>query len=168
VAILKVARRNRSEVPHEILSVFRTLITVETIATRLEPAVHLQSTGQEILKDIILDDVFGRVEPVKIRSALVNTLAALNNAPEYLSQILTDSAQGRLGLSLNVTEHSHSAVTRDRRYKLLAAAIAAVGIAWLMGEPGLPSLCSIPASSLLAIALLSLYLYIIVLWRRLG
>jgi len=168
VAILKVARRNRSEVPHEMLSVFRTLITVETIATRLEPAVHLQSTGQEILKDIILDDVFGRVEPVKIRSALVNTLAALNNAPEYLNQILTDSAQGRLGLSLNVTEHSHSAVTRDRRYKLLAAAIAAVGIAWLMGEPGLPSLCSIPASSLLAIALLSLYLYIIVLWRRLG
>jgi hypothetical protein len=151
-----------------MLSVFRTLIDVETIAIRLDPAVHLQSTGQEILKDIILEDTFERVEPVKIRSAMVNIMAALNNAPEYLNQILTDAAQGRLGLTLNANEHPNSAATRDRRYKLLTAAIAAVGVAWLIGEPGLPSFGSVPASRLLAIMLSILYLCMIVLWRRLG
>jgi ubiquinone biosynthesis protein len=167
-AILRVARRNGFEVPHEMLSAMRALMAAETVAMRLDPTVHLQSAGQEVLKDIVLDDVFSRVEPVKIRSALVNMLAALNNAPEYLNQILTDSAQGRLGLSLTTTEHPHSAAARDRRYRLVAAAIAAVGVAWLMGEPGLPTLGSIPASRLLAIVLSILYLRIIVLWRRLG
>jgi ubiquinone biosynthesis protein len=168
VAILRAARRNQFDISGEMVSAFRTLIGVESIAMRLDPAVHLQSTGQEILKDIVLDDVFSRLEPVKIRSALVNMLAALNNAPEYLNLILTDAARGRLGLNLTTNEHDHSAATRDRRYRLVASAIVAVGIAWLMGEPGLPSLGSIPAWRLLAIVLTVLYLRMIVLWRRLG
>jgi ubiquinone biosynthesis protein len=168
VAVLRVARRNRFEIPHEVLAVFRTLIGVETIAIRLDPAVHLQSTGQEIFKDIVLDNVFDRIEPAKIRAALVNTLTALNNAPEYLNRFLIDSAQGRLGLGLSATEHPHFAASRDRRHKLLAASIAAVGVAWLMGEPGLPSVGTIPGTRLLGAILAALYLYIVVLWRRLG
>jgi predicted unusual protein kinase regulating ubiquinone biosynthesis (AarF/ABC1/UbiB family) len=168
VAILRVARRNGFAIRFEMLSAFRTLVTVETLAMRLDPAVHLQSTGQVVLKDIILEDVFDRFEPVKIRSALVNLLAALNNAPEYLNQILTDSAQGRLGFNLNATEHPHFAATRDRRHKLLAMAIAAVGISWLMGESGLPALDSVPAWPFLAVVLSILYISMIVLWRRLG
>jgi ubiquinone biosynthesis protein len=168
LADLRVARRNGFEVPREMLSVLRTLVDVETIAIRLDPAVHLQSTGQEILKDILLDDLFRRIEPVKVRSALVNMLTAWNALPENLNQVLTESAQGRLDVGLNATEHPHSAATRDRRYKLLAAAIAAVGVAWLIGEPGLPSLGSVPASRPLAVMLSLLYLYMIALWRRLG
>jgi len=167
MAIVRVARRNRFEIPAEMLSVFRTLVSAETIAIRLDATVHLQTTGQEILKDIVLEDVFGRLEPLKIRSSVVNLLAALNSAPEYLNQILTDAAQGKLGLNLSVTEHPHAAATRDRRFKLLAAAIAAVGVAWMIGEPGLPRLGPIPAWRILAAVLLVLYLCMIALWRRL-
>jgi len=150
IAIIRVARRNGFTIRPEMLSVFRTLVAVETLAMRLDPAVHLQSTGAVAVKDIILDDVFDRVEPVRIRAALVDLLASLNNAPEHLNQILTDSANGRLGFSLNATEHPHFAATRDRRHRLVALALAAVGISWLMGEPGLPSLGSVPAWPFLA------------------
>jgi ubiquinone biosynthesis protein len=162
-AILSAARRNGFEIPFEMLTVFRTLMSVESVAMRLDPSVHLQSAGAETLKDIVLNDVFDRIEPVKIRGAMVNLLSALNNAPQYLHQILTDSAQGRLGVGLNATEHPHSAATRDRRYRLIAVALAAVGVAWLMGEPGLP----VPASRALIGVLAALYLFMIVLWRRL-
>jgi ubiquinone biosynthesis protein len=168
VAILRTARRNGFEVPGEMLSAFRTLIAVETIAFRLNPAVHLQSTGQEVLKDVLLEDVFRQFEPVKQRSALMNLLSALRGAPEYLAQIMTELAQSRLALNLVTTEHPHSATTRDRRSRLLAAAIAAVGVAWLMGEPGIPAVGSIPAARVLAVMLGVLYLCMIVLWRRLG
>ncbi len=166
-AILRVARHHEFEISIELLSVFRTLVSLETVAIRLDPGVHLQSTGQEILKDIVLENVFERMEPVKVRSALVNLLTALNNAPEYLHHILTDSAEGRLSLGLSATEHPHAAATRDRRYRLLAVSIAAVGVAWLMGERGLPPAGPISATRLLGLVLCFLYFSMIVLWRRL-
>lgn len=168
VAILRTARRNGFEVPAEMLSAFRTLIAVETIAFRLDRAVHMQSAGQEVLSDILLDDVFRHFEPAQQRSALINLLSALRGAPGYIEQIITELAQSRLALNLVTTEHPHSATTRDRRARLLAAAIAAVGVAWLMGEPGMPAVGAIPAARVLAVILGVLYLCMIVLWRRLG
>lgn len=167
-AILQVARQNRFQIPAAMLSAFRTLIALETVAIRLDPEVHLQSAGQEVLNDIVLEDAFRRLEPMKQRSALLNLLNVLRDAPEQLDQILTELAQGRLNLSLNATEHPHSAATRNRRSRLMAAAIAAVGVAWLLGEPGVRSAGFFPASLVLAAILGFLYLCMIVLWRRLG
>jgi ubiquinone biosynthesis protein len=168
VSILQAARRNRFRTPAEMLSAWRTLVTVESLAHRLDPSVHLQSIGAEVLKDISLNHTFRALEPVAQRKALVEMLEALRHAPEYLDQIISELARGRIAMNLHATEHAHTGATRDRRSRMLVAAGAAVGVAWLMGEPGLPTIATIPAARILAVVLGMLYLSVAVLWKKLG
>lgn len=168
VAILRVVSRDGFRTPPEMLAAWRTLVTVESIANRLDRSVHLQSTGDEVLRDIALDDTFRALEPLAQRKALLELLEALRNAPEYLDQIFSELAQGRLAVNLNASEHAHTVATRDRRSKLLVTAGAAVGVAWLLGEPRLPAIASFPVQPILAAALAILYLSVAILWRRLS
>ena len=168
VAILQAARRNGFRAASDLPGVWRTLVTAETIANHLDASVHLQSTGTMVLKDIALDRALQALEPLAQYRALADVLEALRNAPEYLDQILSELAQGRIALNLHAGEHSRTAASRDRRSRLVVTASAAVAVAWLLGEPGLPVVASIPAARILAVVLASLYLSVAVLWRKLS
>lgn len=99
---------------------------------------------------------------------MADLLTALRGAPEYVNQILAETALGRLTVHLNTGESTLGGKTRDRRVKLIAAGIAAVGLAWLIGEPLGPAMGWISARRALAVALGLLYLYIFAQWKKLG
>jgi predicted unusual protein kinase regulating ubiquinone biosynthesis (AarF/ABC1/UbiB family) len=172
LAILRTLRRNNFRTPPGVLAAWRTLAIGDNMANRLDFAVHLQSTGMEVLKDLQLDHAFRFFEPQVQRAIMSDLLTALKGAPEYVNQILTETALGRLTVHLNTAESTLGGKTRDRRVKLTAAAIAAVGLAWLIGEPiggslG-PALGWFSPRWVLGAALGLLYLYIFVQWRKLG
>src|SRR5579863_824384 len=168
LAILRVLRRHTSRTPTEMLTAWRTLTIADNMANRLDSSVHLQSTGIEVLKDLELDNAFRFFEPGVQRTIMADLLTTLRGAPEQVNQILTETALGRLTVHLNTSESHLAGKTRDRRVKLIAAGIAAVGLAWLIGEPIGPVMGWIFARRVLAAVLGLLYLYIFVQWRKLG
>jgi ubiquinone biosynthesis protein len=168
LALIRSARRNRFRLSREMLAVYRTLISVEWIANRLDSGVQLQSAGLQFLADIQLDEALRILEPQVQYNAVSDLLTAMSAAPEHLRRILSDSVAGRLAVNLNVTEQGQSGRVRDRRSNMIAAAIAAVGIAWLIGEREIPGIASLFPVTILAPILAILYFYILVQWRRLG
>jgi ubiquinone biosynthesis protein len=162
LAILRTLHRANFDAPPDVLTAWRTLALADNMANRLDSSVHLQSTGMEVLKDLDLDHAFRIFEPGVQRTIMADLLTTLRGAPEYVNQILAETAMGRLTVNLNTAHTGLAGKTRDRRVKLIVAGIAAVGLAWLIGEPlGLPR-------RVLAAALGLLYLYILVQWRKLG
>jgi len=128
-----VARRNGFTIRPEMLSVFRTLVAVETspCGSTCRPPPVDGSGGREGHHSR------RRVRPrrtVRIRAALVDLLASLNNAPEHLNQILTDSANGgsasaSMRPSIRTSRRHATGVTGS------CPGARGVGISWLMGEP---------------------------------
>jgi len=167
IALVRAAQQHKFRVPAEVLGVFRTLLTVESVAYRLEPSVHLQSAGSEFFMELQLREAFRLLKPDVQRDVTLDLLTTFRDAPEYLNQILAELAEGRFTLNLSATEHPRSAKTRDLRSRLVVAAVACVGIAGLLGEGELPMIASIPASVLLGAILALLYVYIVIQWRRL-
>jgi ubiquinone biosynthesis protein len=162
LAILRILSRNNFQAPPDVLTAWRTLAIADNMANRLDSAVHLQSTGMEVLKDLELDAAFRFFEPGVQRTIVADLLTTLRGAPEYVNQILAETALGRLTVHLNTAESPLAGKTRDRRIRLVAAGIAAVALAWLIGEPlG-------RARGVLGAALGLLYFYILVQWRKLG
>lgn len=167
IAVVRAAQQNKFRVPAGMLGVCRTLLTVEDIAYRLEPSVHLHSVGRSFFLELQLREAFGFLAPEVQHSVALNLLTTFRDAPEQLNRILAELAAGRFTLNLSATEHPRSARTRDQRSRLVVAALSCVGIAGLLGEGGLPSIGSIPASALLGVTLVLLYLFIAIQWRRL-
>jgi ubiquinone biosynthesis protein len=167
IAVVRAAQQNKFRIPAGMLGVCRTLVTVEGIAYGLEPSVHLQSVGREFFLELQLQEAFRFLKPEVQHHVTLNLLTTFRDAPEYLNQILAELAGGRFTLNLSATQHPRSANTRDRRSRLLVAALACVGVAGVLGERGLPVIASIPASVLLGATLGLLYLYIAIQWRRL-
>lgn len=161
IAILRTLRRNNVQTPPDTLTLWRTLALADNMANRLDSFVHLQSTGMDVLKDLELDHAFRFFESGVQRTVMADLLTTLRWAPEYVNQILAETALGRLTVHLNTAHGSPGGKTRDRRVKLIVAGIAAVALAWLIGEPIGPRRVS-------ALALGLLYLYIFVQWRKLG
>jgi ubiquinone biosynthesis protein len=169
LAVIHAARRNGFRPPHEMLAAYRTLISTEWMANRLDPGIHLQSAGLDYLADVQLDTALRIMEPKVQQNALSDLLTLGSSAPEHLRQILSDSVTGRLALNLTSTEHAHSGELRDRRSNMIAAAIASLVVAWLMGEQQvLPRIGSLSPVIVLGPILIALYVYILVQWRRLG
>ncbi len=160
MAIVQEARAHRYRIPLETLSCFRTLVTAEWVAGRLDAKVSLQVAGLEFLADIQLDESLRILEPEAQHAAISDLLTLIHGAPARLRQILSDSVQSRLALNLNAAEHPHSAGLRDRRARMITAALGAVGVAWIMGEPGFPRAAGAGALGLLT-------LYVAFQWRRL-
>ena len=168
VGVMQALRRNHFQLPGEIQALFRALVSAETLAYRLAPAVHLRSpVAREYFASLHLDEAFRLLEPGVQQNLSLKLLTALHDAPENLNRILQELAEGRLAVTLNVTEPSGAARARDRRSRLIVAAVISVAIAWMIGQGGLPAIGSVPVSGILGVALGLLYLYIFVHWKRL-
>jgi ubiquinone biosynthesis protein len=163
VGVMAALRRNRFQLPNEILALFRALASAETLAYRLAPSVHLRApVAREYFAALELEETFRLLDPGVQQNLAVKLLTGLRDAPEQLNHILQELAEGRLAINLNVTEPSGTGRARDRRSRLIVAATMSVAVAWMIAEGGLPAIGSIPASRILGLVLGLLYLYIFI------
>lgn len=166
VGTLRAAKRNGYRVPPQLLAMYRTLLTSEAMAWRLGSAAELMTAGREFFMALRIHEALGVLDPDNTRSAALSVLNLARDAPGQLNQILSELARGSFQMNVQVTENPRMARHRDQRYRLLTLAVASIGVAFIMGEPGLPRVGPISANLVLGIVLVVLYIRALILWRR--
>lgn len=166
--VLNAARRNGYRVPTSILSIYRALLTIETLAAQLGLPDGIQEVGSAFFRDLqqreLLTSMFDRDH---LQQFFVSLLNLKRDTPRQINQILTDIAEGTLSVKVEVTEDPRLVKGRNRRASLLATSILAVSVAVLFTRPNLPVLMGVPITWVLIVALIILYISALYHWRRL-
>lgn len=165
--VMRVARRHGLQIPPRVLSMYRTLFTVETVAHHLGTEVSLMSVGQEFFTTLQTEEALRALKLNNIQASVISSLALLSDSPHQLQQILTDLADGRSSLSVYTSESPKVRCDHNQRTRLVVAAILSVGIALLLTKPELSEQLGLPLEWPLSGALILLYLWILIQWWRL-
>jgi ubiquinone biosynthesis protein len=167
VAMLRAARRNRLQVPSRVLSLYKALLTSETVARELGTNVDLRSVGREFFFELQREEALSAVEPDKLETSFLSMVTILRDSPGQLQQILNELSEGRFELNVNMSEAPKVRRVRNQRLRLLVTSILTVCVALLLVAPELPALLSARSRWPLWAVLIVLYLSIAFQWRRL-
>lgn len=167
VAVMRAARRHHFRVPTNILSMYRALLTAETVASRLSDSVSLRSVGRRFFRELQVEQVLDSLQPERMQPVLLDTLTLARDAPGQLREILADVSEGRFVLRVAVAEEVRTRRARDHRTRLLAASLLSLGVALLLLAPAPPRLLGVPLRAVLTAALGASWLLTWVYWRRL-
>jgi ubiquinone biosynthesis protein len=168
IGVLRVARRNGYQIPSDVLSLYRALVTVETLASELGLPNGLRDVGSRFFAELRRDEKFDQLfDRDRLQQVLLNTLTLTQDGPAQLAQILADAADGSVRLRVESTDAARVVRAQNRRARLWTAAILAVSVAVLLTVPNLPVVFGVPLEWPLGAALGGLYLACAVLWRRL-
>jgi ubiquinone biosynthesis protein len=166
VAMLRAARRNKLQVPTRVLSMYKALLTAETVAYELGSTADLRSVGRDFFFELQRDDIITSVEPDNLETSFLSTVALLRDSPGQLQQILTELAEGKFEFKVNVSDGAKDRRIKNRRLRLLVTSILSVCVALLLAAPHLPAAFD-DSRWPLWVALILLYVSILFQWRRL-
>jgi ubiquinone biosynthesis protein len=164
VGVMRAARNNGYQIPVRILSLYRALLGAETVASQLAPEVSLRLVGRAFFRERQLDDVRTSLEPEAVARLLLSLHHLANRSPMQLANILTDVADQRFFLNVNVSERARVTRLQNQRIRLLATSILSVGVASLLAAP-LPNEAVLRPVMWIVLALV--YLVLLVQWRQL-
>lgn len=167
VGIMRATRRHGFKVPTQILSMYRALLTAESVAASLAPELDVRAVGQEFFSALAVEEAFHSLDPAKLQPILLNMLALGQDLPGQLRQILADLTEGRLTVKVDVSETQTTARTRSRRVRLLVTSILSLGIAVLITQAQLPRVFGISLCWPLYGVLVLIYISTYFQWRRL-
>jgi len=145
---------------------YKALLTAETVAHELGTNADLRSVGRNFFFELQRDDIISSVEPDNLETSFLSTVALLRDSPGQLQQILTELAEGKFELKVNVSEGAKVRRIKNRRLRLLVTSILSVCVALLLAAPQLPAVFDNSRWPLWA-ALILLYVSILFQWRRL-
>lgn len=165
--IVRSARRTGMRIPTGILSLYRTLLTAESVATMLTPAVDLRHVGRVFFPALQLRDTFRPISPLEAQTLAASLLNLLRDAPAQAERLLADLSGGRFTINVQTSESNRDRRLANRRARLVSAAVVSVGLALLLTHGDLPSLWGVSSAWPLAGALLLLYGWMIGQWRQL-
>ncbi|HEX8967758.1 MAG TPA: AarF/UbiB family protein [Chloroflexota bacterium] len=168
VGIMRAAQRNRVQVPADLLAMYRTLTTADSIAHQLGSSADLTSVGRPFFERLRMEAAVGALDREQLQGTLLSLTELLRNSPGQLQQILSDLSEGTLTLNVSSAEAPSVARARDRRARLVVVAVLTVSIAVLISAPDLAVTGWIVIRWLLAVVLVGMYAWIAWQWRRLG
>ena len=167
-SVLNAARRNGYKVPTSILSIYRALLTAETVAAQLGLADGIRQVGRKFFTELQSQELYSHLfDRDRLQQVLVSLLNLKRDTPRQLNQILTDIVDGTLSLKVEVSEDPRIARSRRQKARLEACAILSVGVAVLLTMPHPPVFAGIPLQRALTCVLIALYVAAIYFWRQL-
>jgi ubiquinone biosynthesis protein len=170
IGVMRAARRNGLEVPARVLSMYRALLTAESVAARLGGAEGggLREAGAEFFRDLQREETVRRLfNRENAERLLMSVLELKQHGPGQVAQILSEVSQGSLVVKTEMTESTKTARVRNQRARALVLAVLSVSVALLLTRPGLGTVLGIPLAWPLSAALVVLYLWSFLLWRKL-
>lgn len=165
--VMRAARTHGFQAPPRILSMYRALLSAESIANELAPGVNLRPVGQNFFASLAVEEVVQSLQPVRLQGLLLNILSLWRDSPGQIRQILTEFTEGRFLMKVEAAESSRVSRARDRRTKLLATAILSVGVALLAGQTPAQPWHRAPIREILYGVVFLLYVLAFIQWRRL-
>jgi ubiquinone biosynthesis protein len=169
VSVIRSARRNRLELPTEVLSMYRTLLTAESVAHQLGGTEDLRSVGRHFFIELQVEDALGTLMPEQMQALSIDLLTLLRESPGNLNRIISDLAEGRQVFHLRTSDSNTDRRAANHRARLLSLAVISVGLAVLMvGASNIPFLNGLPVKGSLLVLLVAAYIWMAVLWSRLS
>lgn len=167
IDVMRAARRNGYRIPTGILAMYRALLAAETVAHQLGSDADLRSVGRAFFERLRTQEAIRALETGPLEPVLLSYLALWRDFPSQASQILSDLADNRFVLKVNVSEDADVSRDRNRRTRAVVSSIIAVSVAVLIAFPGNPDDAASWLTWLLVAALLLLYLVTYLHYRRL-
>jgi ubiquinone biosynthesis protein len=166
VGVMRLARRHHLGLPPRILSMYRALLTAETLANQLGSDADLGSVGREFFTSLRLEQTLRGLSPDHLQGLALNLVGLVRDSPGQLHQILTEIADGKFELAMKVSEAPRTDRARNRRAQLVATTVLAVSVSVILAVPSLPSALGISLAWPLGILLVFLYAATALQWRR--
>ena len=167
VEVLRIARRHDYRLSPRVLSMYRALLTAETVAQQLGGSADLRSVGRRFFMRLRREEELRALDPENLLPAAVDVVTLFRDSPRQLNQILAALTDGRFVLNVSVNEGGRSSRARRARARLVASAVLAVSVAVLLSVSSLPSVGGIGVEWPLGVVLAGLYVLAFVQWRRL-
>jgi ubiquinone biosynthesis protein len=168
VSVMRLARVHDMRLPTSVLSMYRTLLTAESVAHQLQSKATLGAVGKGFFKGLQLEQTLATFEPGRIIAWLMQINDFVRSGPGNLQQLLSDAADGRFTLPVRTLDSEQSRRIGNQRTRLITLAIISLGLALLISMPHRPfRLDGISFEPLLWVALVIDAIGMFVLWRRL-
>jgi ubiquinone biosynthesis protein len=166
-SVIRIARQNGMQVPSKVLSMYRALLTAESVAKQLEASLDLRSVGRRFFEIMQTHELLRALEPEPVQAFLLTLFNLVRNSPSQLQQLMEDLASGRTSIGVSTTESPRLTRVANRRTKLMVTAILTLGVTWLLAYPELPTIYGLNLAWPLGIGLALLYLWLLIQWVRL-
>lgn len=140
VDVMRSARTHKFSVPARVLSMYRALLTAESVAHQLDPEVNLGDVGREFFKGFQIDEIMRSLRPESIQPVLLNVFNLFKETPGMLLGILTELAENKFAITVNTVESKKDRQAGNKRAKMITVGLISVGVAVLLGSPTVQNL----------------------------
>ncbi|HEX8122684.1 MAG TPA: AarF/UbiB family protein [Solirubrobacteraceae bacterium] len=126
---VRIARRHGMRLPPRVLSLYRALLTAESVARELSPEADLGTVGRDFFARLREEAGETRVDRAELEALAVSLIALARDGPDQLQRVLTETAEGRFALPVDKAQPRAPARAARARAALLAGALASLGLA---------------------------------------
>ncbi len=133
IGVLRAARRSKFRVPGAILSLYRSVLTAETIARQLGGRETIAQAARPLLQQLQIKAFLDAFALATIQPLVLDGLRLLRDGPRRLNELLSDMTEGRLVIRVRTVDSQEDRALANARARLVSVATASVGVAFLIG-----------------------------------
>jgi ubiquinone biosynthesis protein len=165
IDLMHAIRTQDLRLPGDLLSLYRTLLTAESIASELSRHVDLIRVGRIFFASEQFDRLIQSVTPQRLQTSAFDIMRLGLDGPGQFSQLLGDLAEDRFVLRVLTQDSGGDSRLANLRARLVAVAIVSVGLAVFSGLALVAGRTSIALAAAAAFATTCVALGLI--WRSL-
>lgn len=132
VSLMQLARAHDMRPPTSVLSMYRTLLTSESVAYHLRARANLRNAGRQFFKGLQLEHLISSFHPNRVTSWVMQLNELARSGPGHFQQLLSDLSEGRFVLSVQSRESEQSRRSSNKRARLIALAIVTMTLSLLL------------------------------------
>ncbi len=132
VALMRLARSHDMRVPAAGLSMYRTLLTSESVAHYLRGGADLRSVGARFFTQLQAKRLIESWGPDQVRMWLVDLHQLARTGPGILQRFLADLAEGRFSINVRSVTPSSERRQASRRARMITLAILSTSLSLLL------------------------------------
>ena len=168
ITLMQLARSHDMRPPTSVLSMYRTLLTSESVAYHLRTEANLRDVGRQFFNNLQLEKLISSYYPIPVLSRLMQLSELVRSGPGNFHQLLSDLSEGRFVLSVQSTESEQTRGYANKRARLLTLAIVSLTLAMLLTfTAGRKGNWENVINPVLWVMLLGVFGWMAILWRRL-
>jgi ubiquinone biosynthesis protein len=169
VAVVRAGRDNDFRIPQHLLSMYRTLITAESVAQHLGADVHVQEIGRRFFAGLQIRTTARALDPPQVQALAADVLSLAKDGPGLVHRLLSDLADERFLLHVRAVQSTEDRVEANRRARLVASSVLSVALSILLvGGERIPGLSGLPYRIVVGAVFGLNLVYLLLVWRRLG
>jgi predicted unusual protein kinase regulating ubiquinone biosynthesis (AarF/ABC1/UbiB family) len=165
--LLRAARVHRIGLSEGGRLLFRAVVAAGSTAERLDADVATTDVARRALGAARVGGKIRELQPERVERTVFDLARLLRDTPGHLHKILSELADGSFSMNVWVAEVAQAERNRNRRARLLVAAIASVSLAVVLTAPHFARVGGVSLAWPVVLALALVYGWLALEWRRL-